>query len=336
MIIILGLKITYVLTIYKLCPIYLAKPVNREIIPKEAQACLVLYREMKQQIKIIFLTLVIILFSFTGCAKKTCIQCGMNSEQIKEQESYWQNLNYKMLELYKQGKLKEAVNLGKDSLNFANKTFGKDSLKAGTSLNNLGELYRLDKKFGDAEWHYKKSLEIREKLLGKEHPEVALTLNNLASVYFAENRFNDAQTTYETALKVMEKSPQKDSRSLIALIGNLAELYKSTGKLPKAEAEYKKLLTLREKIAGKNDLNYAKALNDLGALYFLEGKYTEAEPVFKNTLTILEEKLGKNHPDLSVVLENILEVYKKIGDNVKAKAFEERIKGIRTTSQSPS
>ncbi len=47
------------------------------------------------------------------------------------------------------------------------------------AANNLGELYRLQGRYAEAEPLYKRALAIKEKVLGPEHPEVATSLNNL-------------------------------------------------------------------------------------------------------------------------------------------------------------
>ncbi len=47
------------------------------------------------------------------------------------------------------------------------------------AANHLGELYRLQGRYAEAEPLYKRALAIKEKFLGPEHPEVATSLNNL-------------------------------------------------------------------------------------------------------------------------------------------------------------
>ncbi len=76
----------------------------------------------------------------------------------------------------------------------------------------------------------------------------------------------------------------------------------------------------------------ATSLNNLALLYDSQGKYAQAEPLYKQALAIKEKVLGPDHPDVAIVLENMVEFYKKIGEVDEAKRLEERVKGIRSRS----
>lgn len=74
----------------------------------------------------------------------------------------------------------------------------------------------------------------------------------------------------------------------------------------------------------------AITLNNLGKLSYEQGKYIESESLYKQALAISEKALGPNHPQVATVLENMTELYKKIGNEEQAKKFEERAKKIRS------
>lgn len=277
------------------------------------------------------------LLFLNGCSKRaSLIQCACKDSTTQAgqayKESLWRSYSAKAIELYKHGEIDEAIKAGKQALNYAKKEFGGNDLRYATSLNNIAEFYRLKGKYGDAESNYNKSLSIREKVLGKEHPEVALLLNNLATSYFLQKRYEKAESLYLRAQSIIEKSVGKNHSSLETLYTNIGEFYKVQGKYNMAEPYLKGLVVIQEK-KGKEDPLYAKALNDLAALYFLESKYDDAKPLFENSLSILEKKLGKNSQEVAVVLENMAEVYKKLGDENKAKELSQRVNEIRTPNQ---
>ena len=58
-----------------------------------------------------------------------------------------------------------------------------------------------------------------------------------------------------------------------------------------------------------------------------------AEPLYERSLAIREEILGKDHPDVATVLENMAELYEKIGKEDEAKRLAERARGIRSRNQ---
>jgi len=70
----------------------------------------------------------------------------------------------------------------------------------------LGELYRAQGKYSEAESLHKRFLEMREKTLGPDHPYVANSLNNLAAVYEAQGKYAEAEPLYKRALKIDEKA----------------------------------------------------------------------------------------------------------------------------------
>ena len=70
------------------------------------------------------------------------------------------NVNYPEAEKQWSAALKEAEG------------FGPQDPRLATTLNNLGEVYRAQGRYAEAEPLYKRALAIREKALGPEHPDV--------------------------------------------------------------------------------------------------------------------------------------------------------------------
>ena len=50
-------------------------------------------------------------------------------------------------------------------------------------LNNLGDLYRAEERYAEAEPILKRSLAIREKIAGPNDPSIVMALSNLAALY---------------------------------------------------------------------------------------------------------------------------------------------------------
>lgn len=281
----------------------------------------------KRNILGLFLVLALVL---SGCAKKECLECAMSTDELNAKDAVFKDLNKKTFAFYQQGKISDATTYANQALEYSQTTFGSESPKTATALNNLGELYRLQGRFIEAEKFYKKSLSIREKVFGKNNIQVALAQNNLGSVYFAQKRFDKAEELYKSSVDVLTQALSKGDPNINIMKKNLAEVYKVEKKYTEAENIYKEILSEHEsKNDNKEDVNYAKSLNDLAAIYYLEGKYLESLPLFTKTLSILEKIKGVNNPDLIVVLDNISQVYKKTGDNVKATSYAERANSLR-------
>ena len=81
----------------------------------------------------------------------------------------------------------------------------------------------------------------------------------------------------------------------------------------------------------------AQSLKNLAEHYSTQGKYAEAEPLYKQALSIIEKSLGGNNPIaeimLEITLENMSELYKKMGNEKEAEKLEERAKKIRSANK---
>ena len=83
---------------------------------------------------------------------------------------------------------------------------GPGHLQVAASLNNLGELYRAQGKYTEAEPLYKRALAIAEKALGPGHPQVAASLNNLAGLYRLQGKYAEVEPLLNRALAIAEKA----------------------------------------------------------------------------------------------------------------------------------
>ena len=187
---------------------------------------------------------------------------------------------------------------------------GKSPTDEATSLNNLAEKYRLQKKYAEAEPLYKQSLEIREEKLGPEHPDVAQSLDNLALLYMSQGKYSEAEPLLKRSLSICEAKLGPSDPVLATVLNNMGTLYYSQRKYSEAAPLYKRSLEIREKALGPEDLGVAASLHNLAQTYRLQRNYAEAEPLHKRSLEIREKKLGPEHPDLAQSLNNLALVYK--------------------------
>ena len=74
------------------------------------------------------------------------------------QEARWRALYNQTMELYQQGKYREAVPVAKEALKVAEQTFAPDHPNVDTNLNNLAMLYVGQGKYAEAEPLHKRAL----------------------------------------------------------------------------------------------------------------------------------------------------------------------------------
>jgi tetratricopeptide (TPR) repeat protein len=95
------------------------------------------------------------------------------------QQDLYDKLNKKLATLYKGGRTEEAIEVAKEVVQVAEKTFGEKHPYVSVSLNNLALLYIADGKYEKADELYERSLKIAEEYLGKDNPQLANILENM-------------------------------------------------------------------------------------------------------------------------------------------------------------
>ena len=78
----------------------------------------------------------------------------------------------------------------------------RDQWTVMACLNNLGELYRAQSRYAEAEPLYKRSLSILEKALGPDHPDVATVLKDYAGFLREVGKTEEAETMEARAERI--------------------------------------------------------------------------------------------------------------------------------------
>ena len=127
--------------------------------------------------------------------------------------------------------------------------FGPEDTRLATSLNNLGEVYRTQGRYGDAEPLYNRALAINEKALGPDDPKLAASLNNLALLYDAQGRYEEAEPFYKRALAVYVKALGPWPAADLGQSPALMNAYNRSNELS-AQGRYKEAIPFAKKALG--------------------------------------------------------------------------------------
>ena len=85
----------------------------------------------------------------------------------------------KAMELFRAQKYEQALPLFRAALDTAEARYGEESPLLALDLNNLAEVYRLTRRYDEAEPLYKRAIALDESA-GEDNPGLATSLNNLA------------------------------------------------------------------------------------------------------------------------------------------------------------
>lgn len=142
--------------------------------------------------------------------------------------------------------------------------FGTQDQRYATTLHNLAALYRIERRYAEAEPLYKRSLKIKEtrsvmikartsptmkkKVLNNSDRSIAKTLHSLAGLYHVQGRYAEAEPLYMQALNIREKALGPVHSDIITSLNDLAALLRTTGRTAEAARMETRAETIRTKL----------------------------------------------------------------------------------------
>ena len=192
--------------------------------------------------------------------------------------------------------------------------------EAGT-LNNLGNLDRMQNQLAEAHAHDEAALKIYRRLAA-HNPEVylpylAVALNNVAAVDRLQNQLDDARLNYAESLtlnrELAQQNPVKYLPNLAMVLNESGRLEASMGHMDTARAQYDEALAISRQLAQQNPETYlpqlAMTLSNFGLLDVFEQRMDQARQHFEEVLKIERQLTQQNAtvylPNLVMALSNL-------------------------------
>jgi tetratricopeptide (TPR) repeat protein len=191
--------------------------------------------------------------------------------------------------------------------------FAADDWRMGVTLESLGQVYRAEKKYSEAETSYRRALGIMGKVNGDDSAEVANVNFDMANLMFDEGRQAEALLYVRKALSTYESSFGGTSIETAGALCLLGDSLRSMRNFIDAEGPLRRCADIRETDAGIDSIELADALHSLALAYVGERKYALAEPRFKLAEKIRENKLGLTSPLLAQTMEDHAALLKIMG-----------------------
>ncbi len=197
------------------------------------------------------------------------------------------------------------------------------------ALHNLGDLYRAQHKYAEAERFKKKSLQLVLYHQGENSKGTLNVMWGLAHVYELWGKHDKAETMYRTILEIERRMLSADDASTLSAMGDLARAYRLQLKHREAAEEYNKILAAQRKKLGEEDPKILKTMGDLALVYQSDHKYTEAQSLNGRILEIVRHKSGADDASLHVVMGNLAENYRLLGKFGEAEELAVKVVDIR-------
>lgn len=209
--------------------------------------------------------------NFTKAQTDTLSSNGVERDKIRE-------LNLKLVSLYKEKKIDEALTVGKTILETAQKSDLLNDSIAITAINNLGELYLAKEKVSEAINVFKIVANSYEKNGNKSALEK--TLNIIVSLYLGKKDFKNAEPFYVKLVELTENSKDAKSRKAANLNLQLADVYNSLKKPEKAELYYLKAIEINDQVLSQKEQDERTDIDIYKCFcyhkYFQKGKISDA------------------------------------------------------------
>ncbi|MBI1224721.1 MAG: tetratricopeptide repeat protein [Bacteroidetes bacterium] len=160
---------------------------------------------------------------------------------------------------------------------------------------NLGEVYRLNNDFVNAEILLEKSIVRDIELYGKDDIVVARRLNNLGLVYEGQGKKEKGCEILEQALEIILKNLDPQNPLVANVQNNLASAYH---KLRHHEKAYElSIISLQSNIKNYGRKHYRVGIqhNNIGWILIDMKLWEKAMIAFQNSFEILNETLGDQH-----------------------------------------
>jgi TonB family protein len=157
-----------------------------------------------------------------------------------------------VVELYKQGKFKEALPLAKRCLQIREKLFTPADDPLRTALYNLAEVYMVLQKYDDAEPLYERLVKSYEKFAPGDI-RLAQVLQSLGTAKFLTGQHYNTEKFFQRALEITERAYGSNSQKVAGSASYLAEYYQAIGDLKKALPLYQHMFEIAEKHSPNGD-----------------------------------------------------------------------------------
>jgi CHAT domain-containing protein/tetratricopeptide (TPR) repeat protein len=255
--------------------------------------------------------------------------CIISMPSASSQQNELAARNNRVIQLYQAGNRGEAISLAESNVAMARSQLGPDNKVTGILLSVLGNLYRDNGRFADAENALKAAVLILEHGSGP-NLDLASALTNLGGVYLNQEMFPEAETLFKRALALFDKLPADKQRDVMRgnSINNLAVLYgmqanikAQAGQKDAANAAYDNMIAminevipLWSKAFGPTSQNLSTLLQNRGEAYAKRDQPDRAEPDLREALKLRQKYLAPGNPTIATTensLANVLVAEKK-------------------------
>lgn len=231
------------------------------------------------------------------------------AEELDSAE-YAEALYIKASILTENGKYDQAVEVQKESLEWARKLYEPPHAKITKNLGNLARNYQRLAKYDLAETYYLKDLEMTRQLYEGDHLGKAVLMNNISGVYHKQGKYDRADSLYRATREMISRILGDDHPYVAAVLFSWSSLKIDMEEYAHAEDLLRQTLEIDLEQLGDNHPNVAGDYKSLALVLIEKGDYGEAYELLQKALQIQQKAYDSSHPQLAITKETLAYYYK--------------------------
>jgi tetratricopeptide (TPR) repeat protein/tRNA A-37 threonylcarbamoyl transferase component Bud32 len=192
---------------------------------------------------------------------------------------------------------------------------GRDHPETLASLASLAQLAWRDSRFEDAVELANQVLEARRRVHGEHSSEVAVTLDLLGRVLVDAGRFDEAEPLIQQALSMSREIHGEQSLQVATCYQTWAVLEETARQdFARSEELHRKDLLIRRAVQDHDTLETGSVINNVAMSVMRQGRLDEAAALMEESNAIVRRLAGDRHPTMARGLENLGNVFFRLGD----------------------
>jgi tetratricopeptide (TPR) repeat protein len=213
--------------------------------------------------------------------------------------------------------------------------FQPNDPRVGTTYNDLGLVYKEEKKFADAEKMFVRAVGILEKAYGTNGLDVANVSFNIATVSISQGHYDGALPYIQRSRAIYTNILGEESPKTTLTICMLGDAYRNLKRYTDAVTALKQCADEREAAGGMDNADLGDAMFNLGRVYQQISRNDLAEPALKLAAKIREITRGVTSPEFAEALEAHAELLKIMGRGAEADRDRAMAEAIRRQQKPP-
>lgn len=179
-----------------------------------------------------------------------CFSISANAQEQISKASILVNINQEIVEKYKEGKFKDALESAEKSLALTTEILGENDKETAFVYANIGEIYIVRKKYDDAAENFQKSVSILEKAEGNNELNILKHLSRLGTALALDGKEKEAEAVFEKSITTAEIKYGKESSEIIPYLKTMTDFFIYAKEFDKAEELFIRRYLLSRKLFG--------------------------------------------------------------------------------------